>query len=952
MKLTQFFNNKNINKYKNLILQIREIENKFYNNIEPNLIAVKLKEIKESSKSEKEKILHAIALANKASQHTLRMSYYDVQLMGALALVDGCVAEMKTGEGKTLTCSAAVAANYALGFQTHVATANEYLAKRDQETLEPLYSFLGISSNFCVSGMEKHEKKESYKSDVVYSTAQELGFDFLRDNLVYSLDMKMQPLNLYKVKAIIDEADFILIDEARTPLIISGEAPIKNLDMYLKIREIALKLEKMDRAPEENPLYIQVMPKGDFWVDEKHKTTYISESGYEKIEALSNEIHISSLENTENSVKKNISSLYQNHNLWILHEIQNALKAQYCYIKDKDYIVHDGEILIVDQNTGRISKGRSWSNGLHQAIEAKENVKINPETVTLGSISIQNYFRNYLKISGMSGTVMHSSEEFSEIYQTTTIQIPTNRPLIRKNHNDKIYLSLQAKYNAIITDVIERHKKGQPILIGTTSVSESEQISQLLSQQQIKHHVLNAKNHLLEAQIIAQAGQPYSVTVSTSMAGRGTDIILGGNKEALLSILSSQQERITERKAFFQMIIDQIQSEMLENDHVDESELVENQDDHIDPNELEELIHQLYEPQFITELLNRGNKFTLHFLNIIDRSIEKQRAIVESSHTKWREHVLNVGGLYVLGSSRNESRRIDDQLRGRSGRQGDPGESCFYLSIEDPWVNVFGKNPIFNRMAKTLPPNEVISSPLVNKAFEKAQSAIESFHFGVRKDTFQYDSISDEGRRTFLKLRNLFLTDNETIKEMFIGSLKDFLMPISESNFYLYIEELNVLHKEFNTHRDMTSELLSYDIEKIKELINNYYSTMDFHKKEYDSQSVSIIENFVVTIFESEKDENFWSELNNECLRLLDKKWTDHLVFLDDARNDVGFSAMIQKNPLYEFKKICFDSFSSLISEFRQNIIENFYYLKNRPEESPEEDFVIKEPQIIEEYST
>jgi preprotein translocase subunit SecA len=922
MNLTKFFNQQNLKKYNVLINKIHSLEDKEYKDLPNEQIASKLLEVKKSNIKDKEKILHAMALAKKASSHVLGMSYYDVQLMGALALVDGCIAEMKTGEGKTLTCSAAVAANFVLGYSTHVATANEYLATRDLETLEPLYSFLGISSGSCTSQMEKSQKKVSYQSDVVYSTAQELGFDFLRDNLVHTLEEKIQPLDFTKTKAIIDEADFILIDEARTPLIISGEAPVKDLETYQLLRLISQKLNKMAKAPSESFMDLEDMPEGDFWVDEKYKTVHLSEAGYISLEKLALEHAIISI-SPEDNPQNHLSALYQNHNSWIIHEVLNALKAEYCYIKDKDYIIHNEEIVIIDQNTGRLSEGRSWSNGLHQAIETKENVKVNPETMTLGTISIQNFFRNYLKISGMSGTVMNSSEEFQSIYNTTTISIPTNRKMIRKDHHDKIYLSMQAKYLGIIEDIEERHNKGQPILIGTTSVAESEIISSLLTQKNISHNVLNAKNNFREAQIIAQAGQPFSVTVSTSMAGRGTDIILGGNKEALLNILNEQRLAIQERRAFFTAISEQLQLQNSENEEPDVSENeINNHYDHIDHNEIQEQINYLYDPQHISGILNQGLPFINHHLNVLEHNILKQITIVESSQKDWREQVMKVGGLFVLGSSRNESRRIDDQLRGRSGRQGDPGESTFYLSIEDPWVNIFGKNPIFQHLAKTLPPNESISSPMVTKAFAKAQASIEAHHFNARKDTFQYDSIADEGRRQFLKLRNLLLSDKNTISGLLKSTLFDIMTPLAHPEFLDFMDEK--LKLNLDDQNELLKIVLKFPVKEIQFYCHNMMQERGYiNMKEVKSIYFPMIEEKIEEIVDKQSPEIF-DYLNSMSLRQLDKRWTDHLVFVDDGRQNVAFSSLAQKQPLQEFKKLCFSSFSSMFEEFRQQIVDDF----------------------------
>ena len=946
MNLSHFFNKKNIKKYSALVERIHDIEKNHYQNLNLEDFSTKLLEVRENqSMKEKDKILHAMAITRMASQHVLHMPHYDVQLMGALALVDGSMAEMKTGEGKTLTCSAAVAANFVLGYYTHVATANEYLAERDQKTLEPLYTALGISSSFCISKMDKPRKKEAYQCQVLYSTAQELGFDFLRDNLVYNISEKMQPLDYSKVKAIIDEADFILIDEARTPLIISGEAPMKELSDYYKIREMALHLKKMPHAPEDG-LDKYEPPPGDFWVDEKYKTVYLSDAGYETIEKLAFEQGIISIQPELNS-NHHHSALYQNHNSWVIHEILNALKAIHCYLKDKDYIVHENEIVIIDQNTGRLSEGRSWSNGLHQAIEAKEGVKINPENMTIGSISIQNYFRNYSRISGMSGTIMESTEEFQQIYGTNTIRIPTNRKMIRKDHHDKVYLSLQGKYMGILEDIIERHKVGQPILIGTTSVAESEIISNLLHKEKIPHHVLNAKNHFREAQIIAQAGQPHAVTVSTSMAGRGTDIILGGNKEALIDILYSQLSAVHERSAFFFNIAEQLQLPLGEEEETSDNELISTSEDHIDHNEIQEQLGYLYNPEHIGGILQQGMPFIKHHLAILERSIKKQIDVVETSHQKWREHVLKVGGLFVLGSSRNESRRIDDQLRGRAGRQGDPGESTFYLSIEDPWVNVFGKNPIFAHLAKTLPADQAISSPMVTNGFAKAQKSIEAHHFNMRKDVFQYDSIADEGRRQFIRLRNLLLESSESIEWLLKSSLFDLMRVIAHEDFFYFIDEK--LKLNLQDQSNFINVMLNLPLKEIQAHVNTFLEESPFSDlSKMKSQYLQIIEDKIETLVDSQPKELLLN-LNSLSIQQIDRKWRDHLIFVDDARQNVSFSALIQKNPLYEFKKLCFDSFESMIGEFRTQIIDDFERLINQPTQVETEEPVVQYIQWQEE---
>jgi preprotein translocase subunit SecA len=927
MNLTNFLNKKNIKKYRALIKQIHEYEEELYNSIPMDQVPHKLHLIKEDKNMKpRNKILHAMALARRASTFILGMSYYDVQLMGALALFDGCIAEMKTGEGKTLTCSAAVVSNFVLNTKTHVATANEYLAQRDQETLEPLYTFLGISSSYCVSSMEKHSKREAYKADVVYSTAQELGFDFLRDNLVYSKEEQMQPYDLGEIKAIIDEADFILIDEARTPLIISGESPVQQLEFYQEIRDFALTLTKMEKAPESNPFLVDEKIPGDFWVDLKWKSAYYSESGYNKIEDFFA------------SKFADKGSVYNGENSWILQEVLSAIRAEHCYFKDKDYVVQDNEIVIVDANTGRLSKGRTWSNGLHQAIETKENVKVNAETITIGSISIQNYFRNYKQISGMSGTIMKSTEEFDGIYNRPTIAIPTNRPMIRIDHNDQIFLNLQAKYKAIISDIKTRHEKGQPILIGTTSVAESETISNLLKDAKIKHHVLNAKNHFWEAQIIAQAGQPYSVTVSTSMAGRGTDIILGGNTEALLVILHKQLNDLNERKSFFELLLADMEDGEDFNEEISTSEMISTDIHHIDHNEIQEYLLNLRNPDYLNKMFQEKPKNIRHLLHVLEQSILKQISIVEKSHEDWRKQVISLGGLYVLGSSRNESRRIDDQLRGRAGRQGDPGESIFYLSVEDPWVSVFGNNPIFSRISKGVHTDEAISAPIVNKAFEKAQEAIESFHYTSRKDTFQYDTVADDGRRHFLSLRNLLLNDEQYIADILQNTLIETYGITTQNDFPIFFDQLdiaeNTLSADFSTHLEFTNYILKMPFDKIYDATNKYKTLYKIISKESDQESLNYLRNEISNIMLKYKDnKDLWNNLNQICLRALDKRWAEHLSFIDGAKEHVGLRSLAQKNPLYEFKTVCYDSFSSLIDDFKFNVVVEFKTLTEEKSE-------------------
>lgn len=921
MSLKSFINQRNLSRYKKLVQEI----NKHYQIIQhyeqKELVEALDNLTNNPSLSLKHKTIQAMAIAKRAAQIVLGMTYYDVQLMGALALVDGAMAEMKTGEGKTLTCSASVIANYVLGYRTHVATANDYLAARDEEQLRKLYSFLGLTSSSNISSMQKEQKKEAYLCDVLYSTAQELGFDFLRDNLVYTPEEKIQPLDFNKVKCIIDEADFILIDEARTPLIISGESPLKDKDVYYKIRDIVQHFTVIDSDPNDISRFEEVIENGDIWLDRKQYNAFFSEHGYDKLERLS--LAAGLLIEPEH-YNKNAHILYHDYNSWITHEAINAIKAKYLYIRDKDYVVQNNEIVIVDPNTGRLSNGRTWSNGLHQAIEAKENLDIHPENMTLGSISIQNYFRNYGQISGMSGTIMQSSEEFEEIYNCKTIQIPTNKPVVRHEYQDRIYLNQKAKYQFMIEDILARHNKGQPILIGTVSVAESEIISNLLEQQQIQHYVLNAKNNALEAQIIAQAGQPGRVTVSTSMAGRGTDIILGGNKDNILELLKQQIQYVEERISYATQITEQLNIDLaiqIDLETIKNHITLDTAKNHSD-------ITELYDNELFAQYVVGQPEFIWNRLYQLKFSLEQQLAILEKDWESWRQHVIDVGGLCVIGSSRNESRRIDDQLKGRSGRQGDPGECMFYMSLEDPWVNVFGKSALFAHLIKTLPEDQLISSPSISKVFAKAQRNIESHHFNIRKNTYQYDSIADEGRKKFLGIRNELLFEQNNVKHMLQAKLMEDLSILATEDFISYMEEIQQQDK-INIE-----SILALDLEELYEHINNYlqHEYYGLSNEQHSKKYLPLLEEKINQLI-LEQEDYVWSELHSITMKELDHNWSHHLSYIDEAQRNVGFSSLAQKNPIYEYKKICFQSFSNMLDSLKQKMIHEFIQVNQKNKE-------------------
>lgn len=924
----KYFNNKQIKKYRKDIRFINEIYEQ-YKNL-PNIdFAKMLLEQKNENHSRKNKIYWSIAIAKIASLKVLGMTYYDVQIMGALALIEGKIAQMKTGEGKTLMCSAAVAANFVLGYKTHVATANEYLAKRDEETLKPLYKALGIKSDYNIAGLSQGDKKLAYQSDVLYSTSQEMGFDYLRDNLVKDIKEKIQLQDFLNVMCVIDEADFILIDEARTPLIISGSSSSQDDVFYKKIREIALKLKQMSHEPEKKLKVFgsYVYAPGDFWIDYRSRTVHIFDDGYSKIE-------IGLLESglVNGDVK---ADLYTAKNIWLIDEILNGLKAQYLFIKDKDYVIQDNKIVIVDENTGRLSKGRTWSDGLHQAIEAKENVTINSLTSILRTISIQNYFRHYGKISGMTGTALVCKEEFEEIYNCPVVEIPTNKNMIRKDYPDKVFMESKHKYEAIIKDIKKRNAKSQPILVGTTSVNESEIISKLLIEKNIFHYVLNAKNHALEAQIISQAGIAGAVTVATSMAGRGTDIILGGNKEEIIKIKKSQIETLEQIKLNLINSLSQTES--------DESFFVL-------PKEFLDLVEiQLFiDGMIYNEYKKEINLLRIDLINV-NKLIETLIAQTNNITTNWqsnRQAAINAGGLCVVGCSRNESRRVDDQIRGRSGRQGDIGESIFYISFEDNWLQVFARSSLFKVLKDNFESDQPVASKFITSSIENAQKTIEGLCFDDRKNIFQYDSILDESRVNFFKVRDQIITTSETMKKILIESVGNNLKKIKKLD-YLLKEEIFVNNTAnsvslsidkildhnliFETRLEILTILLEHlfsisyssaiKMSQILE-VGSFWKKIESDEINSDGSFQEIMEQCIMDYF-SLMESEFWTWFKLECVEEFDNIWINYLLVTRDIKHACSFSKLVQKNPLYEYKKSCYELFKNSIFKFKKNMLDN-----------------------------
>lgn len=804
-------------------------------------------DFKTDRKYEKEaldKILpEAFATVREAGKRVLNMRHFDVQLIGGYFLHNGHIAEMRTGEGKTLVATLPAYLNALTGKGVHVITVNDYLAKRDSDWMGKIYRFLGLTVGVILSGSRTAEdfaaKKAAYECDITYGTNNEFGFDYLRDNMAGSLDMLVQrPYNY----AIIDEVDSILIDEARTPLIISGRLE-KSAETYQLMAKIAPQLEK-DK---------------DYEVDEKNKNIILTEDGIDRAQEL---IGIKDL--------FDINTQYAHHLL-------QALKAKELFVKDTDYVVRNGEVMIVDEFTGRLMEGRRWSDGLHQAVEAKEGVKIQDETQTLASITFQNLFRLYPKLSGMTGTAMTEEAEFGKIYNLEVTAIPTNKPDIRINHSDVIYKTERAKYNAVVDDIIKMHKMGRPVLVGTISIEKSEYVSSLLQKKGIPHNVLNAKHHEREAYIIAQAGRVGAVTIATNMAGRGTDILLGGNAEYLAK-------------------------EKLEQMGVD----FENPD---------------YE-------------------KIKDAVLAEARKITEEEHAK----VVEAGGLHVIGTERHESRRIDNQLRGRAARQGDPGSTRFFLSLEDNLMRIFGGEKITALMDMlNVDENMEIENALITRQIQSAQKKVETYHFDIRKSVLEYDDVMNVQREKFYAQRRKVLSGKNLSGDIYYmiekeidRLLKGYISPEQHVEEYIY-EDLERMIKEIHSIIPQLSFLNVHDIQNLR------YDAIYNKVKEFALSAYKDHENDVINFYndviekydpESEKqvafsDNNVIRNLEKDILlRVVDNKWIDHLHNIDMLRDSIGLRAYGQKDPLLEYKREAYEMFNKMMYEIQEDTVRHLYRTK------------------------
>ena len=761
-------------------------------------------------------LIEAFAYAREASIRSLGMRHFDEQLMGAMALHDGKISEMRTGEGKTLVATLAVYLNALTGKGVHVVTVNDYLAKRDAEWMGKLYNFLGLEVGINLSRMPGEQKKLAYNADITYGTNNEFGFDYLRDNMVYTPDERVQQPLFF---AVVDEVDSILIDEARTPLVISGQSENKT-DLYLKIDKLVPQLKQQDKEDAD----------GDFWIDEKAHQAILSEKGHERTEMMLVKMGILEKE----------SNLYDATNINLLHHVNSALKAHYLFIKDKDYVVKDGAITIVDEFTGRMMPGRRWSDGLHQAVEAKEGVVIQKENQTMASITFQNYFRMYSKLAGMTGTADTEAEEFNQIYGLETIIVPPHRPTIRMDNMDKIYRTTQERYDAVINDIKDCNKRDQPVLVGTTSIENSELISKQLSKAKLEHQVLNAKQHEKEAHIISQAGQPGMITIATNMAGRGTDIVLGGNIDL-----------------------------QIEN--------------------------------------------TKNNLKLDEKKRNKQITELTDAWKDRNKKVLDAGGLHIIGTERHESRRIDNQLRGRSGRQGDPGSSAFYLSLEDSLLRIFASERIASIMEKlNMPEGEAIEHKWVNKSIEGAQRKVESRNFDIRKQLLDYDDIPNQQRKVIYEQRNDVL-DNSDLKNTVDGITGDVL----EQTVYEYIPlesieemwDVPALEKRLQADyalkisiKDLMKKDPNIAVEVIATHIKN--KGLNQYREKEKMAGKEALQHFERSIM----------------LQIFDHHWRAHLSSLDNLRQGIQLRAYGQKDPKQEFKKEAFGLFEQLLETIKFEI--------------------------------
>ena len=753
----------------------------------------------------------AFAAAREAARRTLGMRHFDVQLIGGMTLHHGKISEMRTGEGKTLVATLPAYLNALPGKGVHVVTVNEYLAQRDADWMSPVYRFLGLTVGVIKSGQTSEEKRAAYACDITYGTNNEFGFDYLRDNLAFRLEDRTQRELAY---AIVDEVDSILIDEARTPLIISGPAE-ESTELYLKINQLAPRLTRQESEEGE----------GDYWADEKSRQVHLSDAGHERAEQLF----------AEAGLLQPGESLYDAANIRLMHHLNAALRAHALYHRDVEYIVRNGEVVIVDEFTGRTMPGRRWSDGLHQSIEAKEGVRVREENQTVASITFQNYFRMYAKLAGMTGTADTEAFEFQQIYGLEVVVIPTHRPMVRKDHPDYVYLTKKDKYEAIIEDIRDCVTRGQPALVGTTSIETSEELSELLKQHKIPHEVLNAKQHEREASIVAQAGRPGAVTIATNMAGRGTDIVLGGNLEAELQTVDPADTAARER--------------------------------------------------------------------------------IREEWQRRHDTVIAAGGLHIIGTERHESRRIDNQLRGRSGRQGDPGSSRFYISLDDNLMRIFGDPDRTKRWLQTagMKEGEVIESRMLSKQIERAQRKVEAHNFDARKNLLEYDDVANDQRKVIYSQRTELMAAEEVgdavagIRHEVLNTLMDrFIPPKSVEEMWDIDGLVQTLEKDFAARLDIKGWLAAdqnFSEDQLrKRVVDEIDQAYEAKVQQYGAPVLRHVEKSVM-------------------LHQLDSHWREHLAAMDYLRQGIHLRSYAQKNPKQEYKREAFELFTTMLDRVKHDTV-------------------------------
>ncbi|HGH6025383.1 TPA: preprotein translocase subunit SecA [Vibrio mimicus] len=818
--LTKVIGSRNDRTLRRLRKIVKEI-----NNYEPAFEALSDEELKAKTVEFRQRIEQgenldqllpeAFATVREASKRVFGMRHFDVQLIGGMVLHGGQIAEMRTGEGKTLTATLAAYLNALPGKGVHIVTVNDYLAKRDAETNRPLFEFLGMTVGVNIPNMPQPAKKEAYQADILYGTNNEFGFDYLRDNMAFRPEDRVQRARFF---AVVDEVDSILIDEARTPLIISGPAEDSS-DLYIRINKLIPQLQKQDKEDSE-----EYRGDGHFTVDEKSKQVHLTETGQEFVEELL----------VKNGMMQEGDTLYSPANISLLHHVNAALRAHVLFEKNVDYIVTpDGEVVIVDEHTGRTMPGRRWSDGLHQAVEAKEGVKIQNENQTLASITFQNYFRLYEKLSGMTGTADTEAFEFQQIYGLETVVIPTNKPMVRNDMPDVVYRSEAEKFAAIIEDIKQRVERGQPVLVGTVSIEKSELLSNALKKAGIKHNVLNAKFHEKEAEIVAEAGKPGAVTIATNMAGRGTDIVLGGSWQAKVEKLENPtQDQINEIKAEWKQVHDQ---------------------------------------------------------------------------------VLQAGGLHIIGTERHESRRIDNQLRGRSGRQGDAGSSRFYLSMEDTLLRIFTSDRMAALIQSGMDEGEAIESKMLSRSIEKAQRKVEGRNFDIRKQLLEYDDVANDQRKVVYELRDELMGADD-ISDMIAQNREDVLNAVMDE--YIPPQSLE----------DM------WDIKGLEDRLKNDFdlilpiqSWLDADNKLYEEALRDRIIEQAVEIYKAKEQAVSPAVMRNfeksVMLQTLDTLWKEHLAAMDHLRQGIHLRGYAQKNPKQEYKRESFELFEDLLESLKSDVI-------------------------------